>query len=108
MQVGPEYAARHMPHRGYEQMMIVPVNANHYETQHVREHLLPHVCERAQIVPIGRAKLQHHDRDYYRDYAVAERFQTRFAHVGLTPSLMPAIVTQSPTTLADGTASQVP
>ena len=61
-------------------VMIVPVDAQVDEAQHVSQKHRHEGPERFPVGPMRDPQFQHHDRDQDRDHAVAERFETSFIH----------------------------
>ena len=67
--------------RGLEHvMMVVPVDAEHDEAEHVGEGDRDQGTERFPIRSVWNLQLQDHDGDQDRDHAVAERLEAAFAH----------------------------
>ena len=67
-------------HRVQQVVMIVPVDADEHEAQHIRQEHRHQRRERRDIGPVRHLHLQHHDRDDDGDHAIAERFQPSLAH----------------------------
>jgi hypothetical protein len=80
VQVGPEDGSVDIPGGVQHVMVVVPVDPQEHEAQHVAEE---HGQERLQGSEVGTVRdlqLQHHDRDENRDHAIAEGLQARLAH----------------------------
>src|SRR5262245_20961381 len=61
-------------------VMIIPINAEVDEAEHVAEKRRHDFDQGTQLRNMRRAELQHHDRDQDGDHAVAERLETLFVH----------------------------
>src|SRR5216110_483125 len=83
MHVRPERTAGYRMHRMVEMVVIVPVDGDVDEGEHVGEEGRNERRERRQLGSVRHLQLEHHDRDDHRDHAVAERFEPAFAHVYL-------------------------
>jgi hypothetical protein len=80
MQVRPENASRD-PGAGVKHVvMIVPVDAEVNEAEHVAHEHRGKWCERSETVPMRDLHFEHHDRDDDREDAVAERLESVLAH----------------------------
>ena len=80
MQVGPEDGAVDALGRLEHVVMVVPVDAEEDEAQDVGQKHRQQWTERLAVGAVRHLQLQHHDRDQYGEYAVAERFEPAFAH----------------------------
>ena len=65
--------------------MVVPIDADIDEAQHVAGENWQHRQKRRQIDAVGHFQLQHHDGDDDGEHAVAEGFEA----VGLHPAIIP-------------------
>src|SRR5437899_473552 len=72
-------------------MMVVPVDAEQHEAQHVHENRRYDAAQRAPVRAMRRAKLEHHDRDENRDDAVTECLESRLVHSPLRPLSVGAV-----------------
>src|SRR5215468_12699726 len=83
MQISPEHCTRH-PGAGVQHvMMVVPVNADIYETQNIAEE---HWQQRPQIfdaIAMRHLHLQHHNGDDNCDHSVTECLQASLRHLSL-------------------------
>src|SRR4051794_29637735 len=66
-------------------MMIVPVDRNIQEAEHIAEERGCDGSKRAELRAVGRLEFKHHDRDDDSDDAVAESFEPAFLQ-GAPPS----------------------
>jgi hypothetical protein len=64
-------------------VMVVPVDAEEYETQKVGQKLREELAQCVPALTAADLQLQDHDRDQDCDHAVAERFETPFGHAVL-------------------------
>src|SRR5215475_5052507 len=68
-------------------MVVVPVNADVDEAEHVTKKYRGHRVDRLQRVAGRNLQLQHHDGDDDRQHAIAESFQSSLGHrVRTSPS----------------------
>jgi hypothetical protein len=67
-------------HRVQHVMMVVPVDRQVHEAQHVGEKDRHHAGEIGPIAAMRDLQLQHHDGDDDRDHAVAECDKSFFRH----------------------------
>ena len=80
MQIGPEHLAVDAIGRVQHVVMVVPVDADEHEAEHVGQE---YRNQRPQGVPrhlVRDVELEHHDRDEDGDNAVAERLETSLCH----------------------------
>src|ERR1700752_3853703 len=61
-------------------MVVVPVDADVSEAEHVTQEHRQERPNRVQRVAVRRPEFQHHDRDDDGDDAIAERLETAFGH----------------------------
>src|SRR5262245_4075551 len=89
MQVAPQNATGHVP-AGVEQMMVVvPVDADVHETQHVTEKDREQRAERVELAPMRRPHFEHHDGDDDGDHAVAEGLEPGLSHASIPKDQLP-------------------
>ena len=81
VQVGPQHAAGHVGGRVQQVVVVVPVDADVDEAQHVAQEHRPQLRDRGQVVAVGHVQLQHHDRDDDGQHAIAERLESTLAHL---------------------------
>ena len=80
MQVRPQDFAVDAIGRLQHVMVVVPVDAEQHEAQHVSQ---KDRYERDKRVPgrvVRHMKLEHHDRNHNREYPVTERFESSLCH----------------------------
>ena len=70
-----------MMHAVEQVVMVVPVDRQHHERQHIGEKNRHERCECRRIGAVRDFHLEHHDGDDHGDHAVAERFEPSLAHV---------------------------
>src|SRR5205085_10320849 len=80
VQVRPQNLAVDAVGGGEHVVVVVPVDAEVDETEDVSQEDGQDGTQRLQVRAARDAEFEHHDRDQYRDHAVAERFQTPFIH----------------------------
>src|SRR5262249_32455802 len=81
MQVCPENASRD-PGAGVEHVvMIVPVDPDINEAEHVAHEHWNEWCERSEVIYMRNLQLKHHDRNDDGDYTVAEGLESVLAHI---------------------------
>ena len=80
MEVCPEHRAVHVPDHVHQMMVVVPVDADEHEAEHVAEEPGNEGRERRRVRPVRDFQLQHQDGDDDRDDAVAEGFQPSPGH----------------------------
>src|SRR5512135_997799 len=80
MQVGPQYLPRHLVARVQHMVVVVPVDADIDEAQHIAQENRDQRCERIDALAMRHLELQHHDGDDDGDHAIAECFESAFAH----------------------------
>ena len=80
MQVGPQYPAAYMLGDVQHVVMIVPVNAEIDEAQHITEKNRQQRTQGGQINTVRHFHFQHHDGDDDGEHAIAERLHAVFAH----------------------------
>src|SRR5215207_9067629 len=78
MRVCPEDPAVHLEVHLQQVMMIVPVDCDIQKAEDIAEKGGRKGDECAQIRPVRRLQLEHHDRDNDGDHTVAECFQPAF------------------------------
>src|SRR5919109_2512303 len=78
MGIRPQDAAVHLEMNFEQMMMVVPVDRDIQEAEHIREKGGRNGDEGAQIRPMRGFELQHHDGDDDCDHTVAESFQPAF------------------------------
>src|SRR5687768_8427966 len=61
-------------------MVIVPVDAEIDEAQHVAQEYWKQGAQSRELDPMGDLHLQHHDGHDDREYGIAECFHSRLAH----------------------------
>src|SRR6478672_9850120 len=61
-------------------MMVVPVNAEYHEAEHVSQEHRQKWRDRGQVCAVWNLQLEHEDRDEDRKNPIAERFETCRAH----------------------------
>src|SRR5690348_13677140 len=62
--------------------MVVPVDAEVDEAQHVAQKDREHRTQRGERRVVRHVQLEHHDRDEDGDHAIAERFEPIRCHAG--------------------------
>src|SRR5437667_8258009 len=62
-------------------VMIVPIDADIYEAQHISQQRRNDWAKRSPVRAMGDFQFQNHDRDYDRNHAIAERFKATFFHI---------------------------
>src|SRR3954467_14079285 len=82
MQVRPENAARHSIDDVEHVMVVVPVDAEVDEAEHIGGERRRERPQRRPVRAGRQAQLEHHDRDQDGDDAVAEGFEPRLMHEG--------------------------
>src|SRR5262245_58834447 len=98
MQVRPQHAAGDVPSRVEHMMMIVPINAEVDEAEHVAQERRHDFDQRVKLCTVWRPELEHHDRDQNGDHGVADRLETLFAHpinVGARATTYSALITSA-------------
>src|SRR4030095_1800314 len=85
MQVRPQDRAVHAEGNVEHVVMIVPVDPEIDEAQHVGQELRQHRAQRGEIGSLRCLQLEHHDRDDDRDHAIAERFEPARFHLLTAP-----------------------
>src|SRR5437867_1276956 len=80
MQIRPEDLAVHAVRGVQHVMMVVPVDAEKDEAEHVAEKGWHDRAQRRQVGTVGRVQLEDHDRDQDGDHAVTERLEPDLAH----------------------------
>src|SRR5512146_1617852 len=89
MQVGPKYRPRYLVARMQHMVVVVPIDANVNEAQHVAQEYRDQWHESIDALAAGHLQLQHHAGDDDGDHAIAERFEPAFAHSILAMGLRP-------------------
>lgn len=74
MKICPERHAADAINRMKDVVVIVPIDSDINETQHVTEKRRKHRAKGFQIRLVRRFHLEDHDCDDNRDHAIAERF----------------------------------
>jgi len=64
----------------HHMMVVVPVNTNVDETKYVADKYWQQWFQGGQRIAVGYLHLQYHNGDDYGNDAIAERFQSSFAH----------------------------
>src|SRR5450759_4047207 len=80
--VGPEHAAGDAPGDVQHVMVVVPVDGEVGEAQHVADEHVPQPPQVTELVAVRDREPQHHDRDEDGDDAVAESFEPVLRHAG--------------------------
>ena len=80
-EIGPQNSTADVFRRMQQVMVIVPVNADIDVAQDVAEKDGKHGFESLQICSTRNIHVKHHDRDDYCKHAIAECFESTFAHV---------------------------
>src|SRR3954471_4611042 len=80
--IGPEDAALDVLDGVEHVVMIVPVDADVDEAEHVAQEHRDHRYEGREIRSVRYLHLQHHHRDDDRDHAIAERLEPALPHHG--------------------------
>src|SRR3989344_3986164 len=81
MQVGPQDRAAHMLRGMQHVMMIVPVNAEIDETQHISQENRQQRTQRGKISAMRHLHFQNHDGDDDGEHGIAERLHPVFTHI---------------------------
>jgi hypothetical protein len=88
VQIGPQDRTAHT-RAGLEQVVVVvPVDAEIHETQHVAQEHRQQAGEvgkartRRLVMAVRNLHLEHHDGDDDGEHAIAERFESTFVHEG--------------------------
>src|ERR1035437_5150198 len=79
-------------------VMVVPVDANIDETQHITEKNRNQRCQCIEVLAMWHLQLQNHDRDDDGHHAVAECFQAALAHIILR-ALTKRVLAETTTTM---------
>jgi len=79
-QVGPQHAAVHLVGGVQQVMVVVPVNADVDEAQHVAQEHWPQRQQVGQLFAVRHFDLQHHDGDDDGEHTIAEGFESVLVH----------------------------
>jgi len=80
MQIGPEHSTAHPPAGLQQVVMIVPVDPDVQETQHITEENRCQRQQRHHTFPFRALELQHHDRDDDGKHPITESFEAAATH----------------------------
>src|SRR6184192_1854541 len=81
MKVGPENAAADLLRRLEQVMVVIPINTEVNEAQHVAQQYWQYRFQRGELNCMRHLQFQHHNRDDDRKNAVAERFEPGRFHL---------------------------
>ena len=85
VQVGPQDPAVDVAGRVQQVVVVVPVDAQVHEAQHVAQEERRERTQRIEVGPVRDPQLEHHDRDDDGDDAVAEGFHASLGHRRSSP-----------------------
>src|SRR6185369_5779756 len=80
MQIGPKHRACDSLDRMKHVMMVVPVNTEVDEAQHVAQEHGDQRRQRFDVLAVGHLQLQYHDGDDDGDHAIAKCFKSALSH----------------------------
>src|SRR5215831_10350965 len=80
MQIRPEHQPRDGMRRLQHVVVVIPIDTQVDEAQHVAQEDGDHGPQRLDALAVGHLHLQHHDGDEDGDYAITERFQPILSH----------------------------
>ena len=92
MQIRPQHPPVHLLDRLKQVMVVVPVDAEKDETQHITQKYGKHGAQRGGVGAERHLQFQHHDGDEDRDHTITERFQSPLAQGRLTKIVEPLLL----------------
>src|SRR5258706_16464068 len=87
MQVRPEDRAVHALGHLAQVVVVIPIDAEVHEAQHVAHEYGKERAQVGEVGPVRHAQLEDHDRDDDGEHAIAERFEPSLPHHSLRRSL---------------------